>query len=76
MCDIPDQKEPVGSTNTLDEYLLEALGSKPEALEQDYLKAYVHQLTATFLHILRTQRSGVQGSALPPAWRPCPIGPC
>ena len=70
MCDIPNQSEAVGSTETLDEYLLEALGSKPETLEQDYLKAYVHQPTSAFLHILRTQRSGVQGSALPPAWRP------
>lgn len=68
----PDQCEAVGSTETLGGYLLEALGSKPETLEQDYLKAYVHidQRTTPFLHVLRTQRSGIQGSALPPAWRP------
>ncbi len=66
----PDQSEALSSIETLDECLLKALGSKPETLEQDYLKAYVPQPTASFLHILRTQRSGVQGSALPPAWRP------
>lgn len=66
----PDQIEALGSTESLDKCLLEALCSKPETLEQDYLKAYVPQPTASFHHILRTQRSGVQGSALPPAWRP------
>ena len=65
-----DQIEASGSTAPVDESLLEALRSKPETLEQDYLKAYVPQPPARFLHILRTQRSGVQGSALPPAWRP------
>ena len=70
MTTCPDQSEPLGPIETLDECLLEALGSKPETLKQDYLKAYVPQPTMSFLHILRTQRSGIQGSALPPAWRP------
>ena len=65
-----DQIETSVSTAPLDKGLLEALCSKPETLEQDYLKAYVPQPTARYHHILRTQCSGIQGSALPPAWRP------
>lgn len=70
MCEIPDQSEALGSTKNLDEHMLEALGSTPETHEQDYLKAYIPQPPLAFLHILRTQRSRVRGSALPPAWRP------
>ena len=70
MCEIPNQSGALGSTEILDEHIFKALGSKSETLEQDYLKAYVPQPASPFLHILRTQRSGVQGSALPPAWRP------
>lgn len=65
-----DQIEASSSITSQDEWLLLALRSKPETFEQDYLKAYVPQPPARFLHILRTQHSGVQGSALPPAWRP------
>ena len=66
----PDPVEALGWIEPLDEYLLEALGSRPETFEQDYLKAYVPQPTARYLHILRNKPSFVQDSALPPAWRP------
>lgn len=66
----PDPVEALGWIEPLDEYLLEALGSTPETLEQDYLKAYVSPPTASFLHILRTPPSSFQVSVLPPAWRP------
>lgn len=65
----PNQGEAVGSTEIPDEYLLEALGSTPETLEQDHLKAFVPQPSVTFLRILRTQRGRFRASALPPAWR-------
>ena len=65
-----DPIEASSSTTLQDEWLLAALCSKPETLEQDYLKAYVPLPTARYHHILRTQSSGIRGSALPPAWRP------
>ena len=66
----PDELEALGWIENLEEDLLQALCSKPETLEQDYLKAYVPQPRRAFLHILRTQRFGAKWSALPPAWRP------
>ena len=39
----PGQSEASGSTETIDKYLLKALGSTPETIEEDYLKAYVPQ---------------------------------
>ena len=64
-----DEVEAPLSTEILDTYLTEALQSKPESIEQDYLRSYVPQPEASYLHVLQTQRSGFQGSALPPAWR-------
>ena len=59
----PDQVEASGMTTGPDQ--VEALGGV-----ETFDECLLPQPTASFLHILQTQRSGIHGRALPPAWRP------